>query len=127
MSQQEEAKQSDGKRRTEDVDHDDEKAAKKPRLPDASPDPPCDPFNEEILNGDREASVALRNAAKKKTDQADRWKKLFDEAQEDANQMKEQWAAAEVKAYRLVRQLCISWLNNSELPTHNCFVVAVLA
>ncbi len=60
MSQEQESKQSDGKRRAEEVDLDEEKAAKKPRLPDASPEPLLDTFSEEILNGDREASHALK-------------------------------------------------------------------
>jgi hypothetical protein len=46
--------------------------------------------------------VYAQAALKKKTEQAARWKKLYDEAQEEANRKKEEWAAAEVKAYRLV-------------------------
>ncbi len=37
------------------------------------------PYEERILNGDREASDALKGALKKKTEQAAAWKKLFDE------------------------------------------------
>ncbi len=62
---------------------------------------------------------ALKGAAKKKTEQAAAWKKLFDEAQEEANSAKEKWAAAEVKAYRSVSSLlnnrCLTIVAHSSL------------
>jgi hypothetical protein len=133
-------------------------AAAAPALP--SIDVSLDAFDEELLNGDREASAALKAchdshsgcssgetastvrslllcvrlcvcahccsvcsyaqaALKKKTEQAGRWKKLYDEAQEEANRKKEEWAAAEVKAYRLVRlPVCVCYSSMLPLAAH---------
>jgi hypothetical protein len=58
-------------------------------------------------------------ALKKKTEQAGRWKKLYDEAQEEANRKKEEWAAAEVKAYRLVPlPVCVCYSSMLPLAAH---------
>ncbi len=86
---QEEEKQSSLKRLSDEGELDDEKAQKKPRLQTSASPPPIDAFDEDIMNGDREASEALREAAKKKIDQAEAWKKLFDEAQDGAYRVKE--------------------------------------
>ncbi len=84
MSHEEEQQpKNDGAKRKA-VDLTEEKEAKKPRVGDEAAGDmqlsgPIEPFDEDILNGDREASKALKAAAKKKTEQAEAWKKLFDE------------------------------------------------
>ncbi len=117
MSQEEE-KHFGGKRSAAAAGFDltEEKESKKPRVAGDAIDVSLEPFEEEILNGDREASKALKAAAQKKTEQAAAWKKLFDEAQADANRLKDLWAAAEVKAYRLV----------SALLPNQCYLIDVI-